>query len=213
MSQTLQGLRLWVTRPSQQAVSLITLLNEAGAEAVAMPLLEIAPAADPAPLVAALAHLAQFDLAIFVSPSALDAVFEQLRQWPKNLPIAVVGPGSERRAKELGVEQIICPSSQFDSEGLLLEPAMQNLQNKKIVIFRGNGGRELLPNALQERGARLTLISAYQRQPPRFDLARLNASFLAQKRRNTYFSSLEMVRCKRYNHAYISCLIRALQSH
>ncbi|MEN9657395.1 MAG: hypothetical protein RL571_860 [Pseudomonadota bacterium] len=179
MSHTLQGLRLWVTRPSQQAVGLITLLNEAGAEAIAMPLLEIAPAADPAPLVAALAHLAQFDLAIFVSPSALDAVFAQLPQWPKDLPVAVVGPGSERRAKELGVEQIICPSSQFDSEGLLLEPAMQNLQNKKIVIFRGNGGRELLPKALQEQGARLTLISAYQRQPPRFDLARLNAELAA----------------------------------
>lgn len=172
--QALSGLRLWVTRPSQQAADLIHLLQMAGAEALPLALLEIAPAADPAPLKTALAHLEQFDLAIFISPSALDAVFEQIQQpWPASLAVAVVGPGSRRRAKELGVQDIICPATQFDSEGLLQESRMQSLVAKKIVLFRGNGGRELLPKALQERGALLTLITAYQRQPPRFDLAHL----------------------------------------
>ncbi len=176
----LNGQRLWVTRPSQQAAGLIGLLQAAGAEAIALPLLEIAPPADPAPLLAALAVLEQFDLAIFISPSALDAVFERLTQpWPASLAVAVVGPGSERRARELGVQLVISPASQFDSEGLLAEPAMQALQGKKIVLFRGNGGRDLLPKALQERGALLTLLTAYQRQPPRFDLAHLNAELAA----------------------------------
>jgi uroporphyrinogen-III synthase len=179
LSQTLQGLRLWVTRPSQQAAALCALLGAAGADVLALPLLEIAPAADPAALQAAITDLTQFDLAIFVSPSALDAVFAQLSEWPKPLPLAVVGPGSARRASELGVEQIICPQSQFDSEGLLLEPALQNLQNKKIVLFRGNGGRELLPEILQERGAKLTIVSAYQRQAPRFDQAHLQNELAA----------------------------------
>ncbi|MBY0444834.1 MAG: uroporphyrinogen-III synthase, partial [Burkholderiales bacterium] len=120
----LNGQRLWVTRPSQQAACLIGLLQAAGAEAVALPLLEIAPPDDPAPLLAALATLEQFDLAVFISPSALDAVFERLTQpWPASLAVAVVGPGSERRARELGVQLVISPASQFDSEGLLAEPA------------------------------------------------------------------------------------------
>ncbi|MFC7418818.1 uroporphyrinogen-III synthase [Iodobacter arcticus] len=170
----LSGLRLWVTRPSQQAAGLIGLLHAAGADAISLPLLEIAPPADPAPLRTALANIGQFDLAVFISPSALDAVFEQLQQpWPAGLAVAVVGPGSEKRARELGIQDVICPALQFDSEGLLQEPRMQVLQGKKLVLFRGNGGRELLPNALQERGALLTLITAYQRQPPCFDLARL----------------------------------------
>ncbi|NHQ87176.1 uroporphyrinogen-III synthase [Iodobacter sp. HSC-16F04] len=174
--QTLSGLRLWVTRPRQQAADLIALLQAAGAEVLPLPLLEIAPPDDPAPLQAALAQIEQFDLAVFISPSALDAIFAHLpAPWPKNLPVAVVGPGSERRASALGVQDIICPAVQFDSEGLLQETRMQFLAGKKLVIFRGNGGRELLPKALQERGALLTIITAYQRQPPRFDPEHLNA--------------------------------------
>lgn len=176
----MKDLRLWVTRPAQQAAGLMGLLQEAGARAITLPLLEIAAPADPAPLASALAHLLQFDLAVFISPTALDAVFAQRTEaWPASLPVAVVGPGSERRARELGINQIICPARQFDSEGLLAEPAMQSLQGKKVVIFRGNGGRELLPRALQERGALLTLISAYQRQPPSLDPAGLDAELAA----------------------------------
>ncbi|AZN37292.1 uroporphyrinogen-III synthase [Iodobacter ciconiae] len=174
--QILSGLRLWVTRPSQQAADLVNLLHAAGAEVLPLPLLEIAPPADLAPLQFALANIGQFDLAVFISPSALDAVFARLPgPWPQNLPVAVVGPGSERRARALGVQDIICPASQFDSEGLLQEARMQSLAGKKLVLFRGNGGRELLPSALQERGALLTLITAYQRQPPRFDLDHLTS--------------------------------------
>lgn len=170
----LQGRRLWVTRPAAQAAALSGALSAQGAEVLQLPLLDIAPPTDVAPLTVALQQLASFELAIFISPSALDAVFAQLTApWPATLPVAVVGPGSAKRAAELGVEQIICPPQQFDSEGLLAMPELQNLASKRIVIFRGQGGRDLLPSALTAAGAQLSLISCYQRLPPAWNASEL----------------------------------------
>lgn len=174
MNAVLQGLRLWVTRPRAQSAPLIAKLKHAGAEVLALPLLEIAPPSDPAPLEDILSRLETFDIAVFVSPSALDAVMNRLPHgWPAHLSVAVMGPGSAIKARALGLERIIAPTSQFDSAGLLQVPAMQDLSGRRIVLFRGDGGREELPQTLKERGAQLTLVCAYRRLPPRFDEAYL----------------------------------------
>jgi uroporphyrinogen III methyltransferase / synthase len=91
------GTRLTVvsTRPAGQSVGLDASLREAGFEVVDFPLIGIAPAADPAPLDAALAGLAEYALVVFVSPNAIDQAFARLKgSWPVELPVAVVGPGS-----------------------------------------------------------------------------------------------------------------------
>ncbi|WP_035060405.1 uroporphyrinogen-III synthase [Andreprevotia chitinilytica] len=167
----LADLRIWVTRPAGQAAALADLLQQAGATPVVLPLLCIAPPADPEPLQMALARLDECDLAAFVSPSALDAVFDTLgRAWPQTLPAAVVGPGSTRRALALGIRDVIAPAERFDSEGLLAEPAMQAFAGKRIVLFRGENGRELLVDGLQKlagsQGGSLTVVPAYRRLPP-----------------------------------------------
>lgn len=178
--QPLHGLRLWVTRPSNQAAALITLLSNAGAEVLALPLLEIAPPLDSVPLADALERLSEFDIAVFVSPSALDAVMGRLHgQWPHHLAAAVMGPGSALKASTLGLPHIIAPTSQFDSDGLLQLPAMQSLAGKNLVLFQGDGGRETLPETLLARGARLTRVAAYRRLPPAFDHAYLQAQLAA----------------------------------
>ena len=87
--------------------------------------------------------------------------------WPSDLPVAVVGPGSAKRAAELGVTQIICPPNQFDGAGLLQELGSQ--AGKKIVLFRGNGGRDILPIGLSAAGAEVTLVTAYQRSATPLD--------------------------------------------
>ncbi len=180
MSPSLQGLRLWVTRPRNQSATLIARLKNAGADVVALPLLEIAPPLDATPLEQALAQLDTFDLAVFVSPSAFDAVLERLPDgWPAQLPAAVMGPGSALRAQASGIAQIIAPTGQFDSAGLLQEPAMQQLAGKRVVLFRGDGGRDELPQTLVQRGADLTMIAAYRRLPPCFDEAHLRAELAA----------------------------------
>lgn len=180
MKRPLAGRRIWVTRPRNQAEGLCSLLEQAQALPVRLPLLEILPPHDEAPLQSALAHLEQYDLAIFVSPSALEKVFEHLpASWPQKLPVAVMGPGSAALADKLGIAHIIRPSGQFDSAGLLQEPILQNLAGHRIVLFRGEGGREDLPRKLGARGAQLECIPAYRRAPPDFDEARLVDEFSA----------------------------------
>lgn len=170
----LLGRRLWVTRPTAQAATLSLALSEQGAEVVAFPLLEIAPPLDPQPLQQTLARLTSYDLAIFISPSAIEAVFTALTEpWPSTLAAAVIGPGSAKRAAELGLKHIICPTTQFDSEGLLALPQMQHLAGQRVVIFRGQGGRDVLPSALSAAGAKVELLSAYQRLPPKWGASEL----------------------------------------
>ena len=174
MNSPLQGLKLWVTRPREQADELIAMLAAKGAKVLALPLLEIVPPQNPEPLNTALTQLDSYDMAVFVSPSALDAVLNRLPAgWPATIPAAVMGPGSAQRARKQGLAKIIAPSSQFDSDGLLQLVEMQQLSGQRIVLFRGDGGRETLPETLRARGAELTIICAYHRRPPAFDASHL----------------------------------------
>ena len=60
------------------------------------------------------------------------------------------------------------PTESFDSEGLLALPALQAaaVKGKRIGIFRGNDGRELLREALVQRGETVDAITAYNRRAP-----------------------------------------------
>lgn len=177
MSAKLCGQRIWVTRPANQAARLMQLLSAAGAAPLALPLLEIAPARDPAQVKTVLANLVRFDLAIFVSPTALDMTLASMdAPWPAALPIAVIGPGSLRLARQHGFGQIISPPTQFDSEGLLALPELQRMAGRRVLILRGDGGRDVLPAGLAARGAEVTLLNVYRRQPPA-----LNANALASE--------------------------------
>ncbi|SMC21453.1 uroporphyrinogen-III synthase [Andreprevotia lacus DSM 23236] len=170
----LAGKRIWVTRPAGQAAALLALLQAQGALPLALPLLEIVPPTDPAPLQQALARLASYDLAAFVSPSALDAVCSNLPQgWPTQLTAAVVGPGSAQRAREYGIAHLITPAARYDSAGLLAEPAMTAFAGRRIVLFRGEQGRELLVDGLRALSADLAVVPAYRRLPPKLDESQL----------------------------------------
>ncbi|BCL76746.1 hypothetical protein JHS3_24820 [Jeongeupia sp. HS-3] len=176
----LSGRRVWITRPQAQAGTLTALIEAQGGVAIRQPLLEIIPPADPAPFEAALATLASFDLVVFVSPTALDLSFAKLgAPWPARIPVAVVGPGSAARARQLGASTVISPPAQHDSEGLLQEAEMQALAGRRVLLVRGEGGRNTLPDALMARGAALTIVSAYRRAPPALSLAELTRMLAA----------------------------------
>jgi len=176
----LAGLNIVVTRPREQAAQLAQRIEQAGGKVVLFPLLEISPTADPQRLRALVARLHEFDLAIFISPNAVGYGMEAIRMagaLPANLKIATVGQGSAKALRDLGVQEVIAPQERFDSEALLALPALHNVSGARVVIFRGNGGRELLADTLTARGATVEYAECYQRAKPQQDGAALLADY------------------------------------
>lgn len=172
MSGELIGRTIVVTRPRAQALPLAEWIREHGGVAVIFPLLEIRPADDARSLQAALLRLDTYQLAIFISPNAVDfsvpAILSQ-RSWPEGLRAAAIGPGSDARLREYGISGALTPKMRFDSEALLelTELRAEGLCGKRVLIFRGDGGREFLAETLRERGAEVDYVHCYRRVAPR----------------------------------------------
>jgi len=171
MNKPLQGRRIVVTRPAAQAARLADLIAAQGGEPVLFPLLEISPAADPAPLQQAVSRLDEYALAVFISPNAVDFSLPQLltqRTWPSDLQAAAIGQSTVAQLATYGITRVIAPRQRFDSEALLELPELQSdlVVGKKILILRGDGGRELLAETLSKRGAAVDYVTCYHRSAP-----------------------------------------------
>ena len=161
-----------ITRPLAQADGLARAVRAMGRTAEILPLLEIGPVEDPAPLRAALARLRDYAMVAFVSPNAIDAAFAHLDAWPPEVPLAVVGEGSRAALARHGVAApgytIHSPldSAHSDSEHLLLSLDLPAFAGRRVLIVRGDGGRELLADALRAAGAAVEAVAAYRRGTP-----------------------------------------------
>jgi uroporphyrinogen-III synthase len=174
----LSGRRVVVTRPAGQAGHLAGLIRAAGGEPVLFPVLEIRDVEDPARLMNLIDRLDSFDLAIFVSANAVQKALEQVtarRAWPAALRVATVGRGSARALERHGFAEVIVPASGFDSEALLERLETRDVAGKRVVIFRGDGGRELLGEVLAARGATVEYAECYRRCRPQEGAAPLLA--------------------------------------
>ena len=165
----LYGNGILVTRPAHQAVELSMQILAANGKPVLFPVLEILDAADLAPLYELIDRLDDIDMAIFISPNAVNKAMNLIksrRELPVGLQIAAIGRGSSRELKHFGIDKIIAPKERFDSENLLTMPELQDVAGKHIVIFRGDGGRELLGDILNDRGAQIEYAECYRRSRP-----------------------------------------------
>ena len=171
MSGALSGRRVLITRPSEQAQGLERRVREAGGEPVCVPAIDILPLADPAPFHALAARLAEFDLAIFISRNAVRCALDLMgaRTWPAGLKVATIGQGSREELEQRGFMNVIAPAgaaARADSEALLALPQLAAVRGSRIVIFRGEGGRELLAQELAARGAKVEHAACYRRVVP-----------------------------------------------
>ena len=162
-----------VTRPRDQAAGLAALVEAAGGHALLYPAIEIEDLADPACALNVLNNLERLDLAVFVSPTAVRKSFELMKKrhttWPTHLRAAAVGQGSRDELERHGIHGALAPDSGADREALLALPALAAVAGKRIAIFRGEGGRELLGDTLAQRGAQVEYAACYRRARPRLD--------------------------------------------
>lgn len=168
LSGPLVGQHILVTRPVGQASNLIAGIAQLGGRSTHIPFLAINPLADLHDLEQIAGQLSTYQACIFISANAVQAAWPILTRqhpWPATLTAATVGPGTAQVLRNLGVSRIVLPAAHFDSEGLLALPlfASAQCQGQAIALIRGEGGRDLIANALRARGARVDEASTYER--------------------------------------------------
>jgi uroporphyrinogen-III synthase len=165
---------LIVTRPPAQAAAWVQALQALGLSAQALPLIAIAPAADSTTVVKAWQRLLEFALLMFVSANAVQQFFA-LRPantvWPPSLRAGATGPGTAAAllAAGLSESQVVRPAidaPSFDSEALWAQLAHERWSGRKVLVVRGEDGRDWLADVLQAQGAQVEFVAAYQRQLP-----------------------------------------------
>ena len=159
----LAGLGVLVTRPQQQAAELVELIIAHGGTAIEFPVIEIVPREQD--VVAAMANEQQDpDIAIFVSRNAVDHGLA----YSASARTAVIGPATAAALEVAGRRVDIAPADGYDSEHLLEEAELRDVDGKHIRIIRGVGGRELLGDSLRDRGAVVDYLEVYERTAPRY---------------------------------------------
>ena len=161
-----------VTRPRHQAEPLCKLIEAAGGRALRVPVLEIVGSEHDGRVDHVIDHLAQFDVAIFISKNAVDYALRGIRSRGasiEHLRLAAVGQKTADALSAYGLRADIFPRQGYTSEDLLQLEEMQSVRGQNIVIFRGEGGRELLGDTLRTRGATVHDAEVYRRSLPVFD--------------------------------------------
>jgi len=172
MSPSLQGLGVVITRPAPAAEPLAAILQREGARTFVFPALSIEPMELSQASADALAQLPQCSLAIFVSANAVTAGIAAARRagpWPATARVAAIGEATARALHEAGFDEVIAPRERHDSDALLALPALAAVKGARILVFRGEGGREQLRTILGTRGATVSYVECYRRTRPRAD--------------------------------------------
>lgn len=176
----LAGCGIAITRPADQADVLAGLVRDNGGTPISFPLLAIAPLADYHAFDQVLDSLPDSDWAIFISSNAVQQAMPRVRAryptLPAHLRFAAIGPATAQELDRYGMDQVLIPTARYDSESLLVLPEMQAMQGRRVMLFRGVGGRELLADTLRARGAEVNFAECYRRinpQPNAGELPRL----------------------------------------
>ncbi len=173
----LAGLGILITRPARQAGGFAQKIAVLGGAPVIFPAIVILSPCDPAPLGRAHAALSEYDLAIFISANAVEYGAPDPGQWPAALVAFAPGPGTAEALAAVGIDGARIPTTTFDSEGLLALPELGAVRGKRVLIFRGDGGREQLGETLRTRGANVDYVACYRRAKPGSGAAGLAEAF------------------------------------
>ena len=164
---SLNGAGVLITRPGHQSAELARLVEKAGGVPVLFPAIEIEPTASASQLLSKFHSLSRHDLAIVISSNAANYGEPVLAELVvQNVRLAAIGPATARTMKHLGCRPGVVPASGFNSEALLADEEFRDMAGRRVLILRGQGGRELLGDTLRHRGATVDYLEVYRRILP-----------------------------------------------
>ncbi|WP_322853385.1 uroporphyrinogen-III synthase [Marinobacter sp. X15-166B] len=156
-------------RPEPEASRLAQCFRNAGADARALPMLERAPLPETPAQRTLIQNLDRFQHVVAVSPYAAELLLALIDTWWPQLPQGLnwygVGAGTAKVLADAGLSPQWPPQG-VSSEDLLRLPVLNNIRGERVLIARGESGRELLRETLLARGAEVTAMPIYRRQAP-----------------------------------------------
>lgn len=183
-AMSLSGKRVLVTRAKDQASALANALRSKGAIAVEVPVIRIEPTENLHLLFAAIKELSDYDWMVFTSANGVRIFFSVSLFWERNVDslkgihVAAIGPATAKALHEHGVVVDSTPS-EYRGEAVaqaIIDHHQGDLSGVSVLLFRAEGARQILPEMLQQAGARVDIIEAYRAEPPsEEDAAQLRA--------------------------------------
>jgi uroporphyrinogen III methyltransferase/synthase len=163
----LHGKRILVTRARAQASGLAATLRELGAETIELPAIRIVPRIDTEEVRAALDSIRGYALICLTSPNGVRLLFEGLAasgldaRALAGATVAAIGPGTTRALSRNGIAADIVPG-RFVAEALVEALAAVEVEGRRVLVARAAEAREVLPEALRERGAEVDVLALYE---------------------------------------------------
>ena len=180
------GKRIVVTRSREQASELVRRLNELGADVLEIPTIRIKPPKNASPLRDAIKHIGSYDWLVFTSPNGVDAFFReffQLHDDARELgltKIATIGEVTAQKISGMHLAVDLQPA-EFTSEALLEEfKKTVSCENLKFLLPRADLADERLARGLEDLGAIVDDLDAYQTVPDDEDRNGHRARLLAE---------------------------------
>jgi uroporphyrinogen III methyltransferase / synthase len=163
----LHGRRVVVTRARAQASGFAATLRALGAEVVELPAIRIEPRVDSDEVKHVAGGVGAYDLICLTSPNGVRLLFEAMEaagldaRALAGVTVAAIGPGTARAMAERGVLADVVPE-RFVAEGLIEALEDEALAGTRVLVARAAEARDVLPDALRERGAEVDVVALYE---------------------------------------------------
>jgi uroporphyrinogen III methyltransferase/synthase len=163
----LHGRRVVVTRARAQASGLATTLRGLGAEVVELPAIRIEPRIENDEVRKVAGALGIYELVCLTSPNGVRLLFEAMKNAGLDaralagVTMAAIGPGTARALAERGVLADVVPE-RFVAEGLIEALEDTEVAGARVLVARAAEARDVLPDALRERGAEVDVVALYE---------------------------------------------------
>jgi uroporphyrinogen-III synthase len=166
-------MKVLLTRPEGRNHAMEQALTERGIPFMVTPLLAVEAMEDKS---ISPTEVQNADIIVFVSTNAVHFGTQALNaSWPSHIQYFAVGEATFEAFAHYGIQGHKAPDDNQQTEGLLTLPGLQPeaVKHKKVVIIRGNGGREVLGKTLQQYGAEVKFWEVYRRTSPAYDAVQL----------------------------------------
>jgi uroporphyrinogen III methyltransferase / synthase len=163
----LYGLRVVVTRARAQASGMAAALSALGAEVVELPAIRIVPRIDSAEVRDAVGAIHSYALICLTSPNGVRLLFEALvgagldARALANATVAAIGPGTATALAERGIRADIVPERSI-AEALAESLEAVDVAERPVLVARATEARDVLPDALRDRGGKVDVVALYE---------------------------------------------------